>query len=745
MTVLIVVTGVVQGVGYRPFVARHAREMNISGTVMNAGGIVQITANGEKEEISKFMNFLETNQPCGACVTKILKTTADDCIYDGFKIIPSESVSPQIPMIPPDLPMCEECKKELNDPENRRYRYPFISCAVCGPRYTIINSLPYDRENTVLNDFEMCSKCRDEYLDGNNIRCHAQTISCKDCGPQLILRTSGFVCEKEEALQKAIELLRSGKILAVKGIGGYQFVCLPDCPEAVEKLRLLKRRDKKPFAVMFPDLEKVKEYCFVNSQEESLLLSAARPIVLLNKKSDNFYFGVCGESRFTGSFLPYTPLHQLLTDACGPLVMTSGNLTSEPIIINDDDMLGLVSPYLSGVLYSLRRIVTPMDDSVARIILGKPQLIRRSRGYAPLPVKLKNSTKHTILAMGGDLKSSFCFYIKERAYVSQYFGDMENYLVSLVYKENITRMIEIFGIKPDIIVCDLHPRYITSGIAEHNAVIKNIKKIEIQHHHAHAASVMAEYNLSSCIGVVFDGTGYGLDGAVWGGEFLYCRDILFSRKAHLDYVKLCGGDNTAKNAEIVSLCYMYAAGEKVENSGYSTINSALANNINTADSSSMGRLFDAVSAVLKIKSFNSYEGECAIALENMAAAFETEGGKPYPINFKLNYANGEILVDQVSLLKDIYAAYTNGGDKRSLALGFHYAVSGMVLVVCEKIREESGERIVALSGGVFSNSLLTQDCAKKLGNAGFTVYTNSAVPVNDSGICLGQAWLCRNI
>jgi len=745
MTALITVLGVVQGVGYRPFVARLAQKLNITGTVMNSGGIVRIIANGEDSAMNQFIRNLKEKQPRGADVTRIITECLPEMHYEKFEIIPSGKSTDEIPLLPRDLPMCEVCEKELGDPQNRRYRYPFISCVACGPRYTIINALPYDRENTTMDSFEMCPACGVEYRESGNIRCHAQTISCRDCGPQLILQLPEAVFHKGKALDKGIELLKQGKVLAVKSIGGYQFVCLPTDTSAVENLRLLKHRDRKPFAVMFPNLGAIKACCEVNGQEENLLISAARPIVLLHKKKESFCPGVSGESRFIGAFLVYTPLHRLLTDACGPLVMTSGNLTSEPIITNDEDMLNLRSPYLAGVLYNLREIVTPMDDSVARVVCGKPQLIRRSRGYAPLPVKLRQSAGQTVLAMGGDLKSSFCLYSNDRAYLSQYFGDMENYHVSQAFKENLKRMTEIFGIKPDIIACDMHPQYITAQIAEKSAQAANIEKIQIQHHHAHAASVMAEHNLSSCIAVIFDGTGYGTDGKIWGGEFLLCKGTEFERRAHLNYVTLCGGDTAAKNAGLVTNCYLNAAGVESGSSDYFPIRSAIANNINTQQYSSMGRLFDAVSAVLKLKTENSFEGECAIALENAAAAYEKSGGKPNSLKFKIKYDDTGIEIDQIDLVKTVFSAVKHGADAGALALGFHRAITEMVLDVCGHIRKKSGENAVALSGGVFANLLLTEECARRLIEAGFEVYLNSAVPANDGGISLGQAWLCRNI
>jgi len=745
MTVLITVHGIVQGIGYRPFVARLAQEMGICGSVMNIGGIVTIVANGEKETIDIFVYRLKFHQPKGADVTEILTKIIPERHYDSFFIIPSEQFNDTTPLIPADLPLCDDCKRELYDQDNRRYLYPFISCVACGPRYSIINSIPYDRETITMDDFFMCEECEKEYKEAYNRRRHAQTISCHDCGPQLILQLNDSVLYKDQALKKSIELLKLGKVIAIKGIGGYQFVCLPTDKNAVDNLRLLKHRDKKPFAVMFPNLDLIKECCKVNTEEEKLLTSAAFSIVLLHKKKDIFYEGVSGESRFIGAFLPYTPLHQLLIDACGALVMTSGNITSEPIIINDEEILSLRTPYLAGVLYNKRRIVTSLDDSVARIIRGKIQLVRRSRGYVPLPVLLKDESKQAILAMGSDLKSSFCLYKNNRAYLSQYFGDMENYYVSKAYKDNLIRMTQIFKIKPEIFCCDLHPGYLTTRFAEELAKKQQIKLVKIQHHHAHIASVMAEHEITSCIGVAFDGTGFGTDGAVWGGEFLLCNNNNFQRCGHLKYITICGGDEAARNARLTADCYLNAVGRKFDNDNFKLVQNAIKNNINTFKCSSMGRLFDAVSAVLQIKTENSYEGECAIALENTAVAYKENDGIPFNLNFNIKIQQEKIIIDQVKLLNDIYLAYTDGVYKGALALGFHMAVAKMVLQGCEFIRKQSGENKVALSGGVFANLLLIDDCIEIMEKAGFSVYINSVVPTNDGGISLGQAWLCKQL
>lgn len=749
MTVFITVFGIVQGVGYRPFVAGLAKQAGVSGLVRNCGGIVEINASGDKDSVENFINQLHENVPDGASILQIDVKQTDDRKFDGFRIAESgekPAGCSVTPLIPPDLPMCGECSRELADPKNRRYRYPYISCASCGPRFSIMDSLPYDRENTTMREFRMCGSCAEEYRSGR--RRHAQTISCHDCGPQLLYKgRDGSSCEKEEALKLGVTLLKQGAVLALKGVGGYQFVCSPFNPEAVEHLRLLKGREKKPFAVMYPSVESIRESCFVSEDEAKLLQSSARPIVLLRKKAELFCEGVSGESRFVGAFLPYTGLHQILTQECGPLIATSGNMTSEPIIVKDETIFAVKSPYLDGVLYNTREILTPLDDSVTRIFNGRPQVIRRSRGYVPLPIVLDKPSKHPTLAAGGDLKSCFCLMKGSRVYLSQYFGDLENYSVMQNYHASLERMERIFGILPESIVCDLHPGYFSSALAQKEAKRLSVQKMmRVQHHHAHAASVMAEHHLDGCIGVVFDGTGFGTDGTVWGGEFLLCKGANFERKGHLSRVTLCGGDTAAQNAGLTADCYRFAAGEKSGDAQFSLISAALAGHVNTFECSSMGRLFDAAAAILGIRKENSYEGECPIALENAAAEAIEENTEPYPFRFELSRGeDGCIVADQSNFACQLFNAARCGCGKGAEALGFHRAAASMVLEVCRKIRSESGENRVALSGGVFANLLLLQDCYSRLTEDGFQVYVNHLVPSNDGGICLGQAWICANL
>lgn len=535
-----------------------------------------------------------------------------------------------------------------------------------------------------------------------------------------------------------------GAVLALKGVGGYQFVCSPFLPQAVEHLRLLKGREKKPFAVMFPSMDSIRESCDVSLEEEKLLRSSARPIVLLRKRAELFCEGVSGDSRFIGAFLPYTGLHQILTRECGPLIATSANLTSEPILVRDTDLFAMKSPYLDGVLYNTREILNPLDDSVARVFRGAPQQIRRSRGYVPLPVVLAKSSPKPVFAAGGDLKSCFCLLAGERAYLSQYFGDLESYGVRKNYREGLERMERIFGIVPAVVACDLHPGYFSSALAKEEAERLGTEMVHpVQHHHAHAASVMAEHRLQSCIGVVFDGTGYGTDGTVWGGEFLLCQGATFERKGHLSRVTLCGLDAAARNAALSADCYRIAAGEHSGSPDFLLVSAAVASHVNTFECSSMGRLFDAAAAILGIRETNGYEGECPIALENAAASAMAQGKEPLPFRFRfVQDKEGCIVADQTDFARQLIRASHDEADRDAAALGFHRAIGALTAEICHAIREETGENRVALSGGVFANLLLLSDVFTRLEKDGFEVYTNELVPSNDGGISLGQAWIC---
>jgi len=721
------VFGIVQGIGFRPHVYRLAKKHNINGTVRNLGGRVEIIAQPSQNNLTCFINELPA---CEGCEIINIETEIAEGIYTDFRIIDSD-VNDEISMIPPDLNVCPKCQAELYKEDDRRFENPFISCMSCGPRYSIINSLPYDRQNTAMKDFAMCENCENEYTSPQNRRFHAQTISCNDCGPYLIMGDK----KDKEAIEEAVSLLNSGKIIAVKGIGGYNYACSPFTPETVQNLRRLKGREEKPFAVMFPSAESAAEYCELSNEEEKLLCSKAAPIVLLYSDNDKFADSVNMGSQYCGAFIPYTPLQMLLTKNCGPLIMTSANFSGQPIIKDDEKMLSVRSPYLSGVLYNKRRILRSVDDSVTKVAGGKPQIIRRSRGYVPAPVFLPQSDKQ-IMALGGDLKAAFCLYKGGAATVSQYFGDLEEPLVFEEYKRSALDLTRLLKIKPDFVLCDMHPNYYSSGFAK----ALNIPVFEVQHHHAHVASVMAEHGLSKVIGIAFDGTGYGTDGNIWGGEFLVCDGGNFTRAAHLKYTPILGGDSSMRDAKKTAVCYMLNAGlsDYIKDERKDLINAALKNQVNTVLTSSMGRLFDAVCAVLNIQDENRYEGQCAAALEKEAVLAIRNNIKPAKMSFKIDIENEKIIIDT----KPIFEALCEGASIRaSLALGFHYAVSDMILEVCGMIRKEQNICDVALCGGVFQNTVLSERTLKLLEDNGFSVYCNMAVPPNDGSISLGQTYI----
>ncbi len=716
MTRKITVYGLVQGVGFRPYVQRTAESFNLKGNVKNTGGIVEIFVNADDKILDSFVQYLISHKPQGCEIHKTVTEIVPDQLFNTFEIIESENCD-VIPVIPADIGVCEKCINEFNDKNNRRYNHPFISCVSCGPRYSIMKSLPYDRINTTMEIFHMCKTCEEEYNNANNRRCYAQTIACNECGPVLKYTKNG------NPLTKAITDIKDGKIIAVRDIGGFHFVCSATDEKAVEKLRNLKQREEKPFAVMFLNTEEIKKYAFVSEKEQQALTSDARPIVLVKKNGKNIFpSNVCENSNDIGAFLPCNTVQYSLTKECGPLVMTSGNISCEPIITSNDKMLKIYesSEYLDGVLYHERDILTPLDDSIVRVIDNDLQLIRRGRGYTPLPIWLDKKIENKIFASGGDLKASFCLMAENRAYISQYFGDLENKESFDAYKVNIKRMSEMFNINADKFVCDMHPGYFST---EHTKSLCETPTY-VQHHISHIASVIAEHNIKGdCLGFAFDGTGFGNDGNIWGSEVFEYKNGEFDRKYHLKSIKTFGGDELSKNAKNVLNCYLWNAGIDIEDK---LADAALVAGINTVYSSSMGRLFDAVSAMLGICDYNTYEGKCATMLEitaSKADKFE---------NFTLP-SNGEEW-DVLSLIKQIYES--KGGVKE-IALGFHHAIANAVVEVCDKFKIKN----IALSGGVFMNRILTEICIDKLRKKGYNIYINRQVPTNDGGIALGQAYI----
>lgn len=741
------VYGIVQGVGFRPLVYHIAGQLGIKGTVRNVGGYVEITAQSNEKVLDEFLAVLKENKEQRYEITGLESEEFNCESFDDFTIVKSGEAE-EVSVIPPDLPVCPECMRELSDPEDRRYGNPFISCMSCGPRYTVMEGLPYDRDRTSMRDFEMCGACKMEYTSPDSRRFHAQTISCNDCGPYLIYRDntgeSGEELLEKEAFEKTCQVIEAGGIAAVKGIGGYHLVCSPFKEETVHRLRKLKGREEKPFAVMFHSVSQIKEHCLVSEEEQALLESRARPIVLLYMRQDLMAPSTNKGSMYCGAFLPYTPLQIMLTEKLGPLIMTSANVSSQPVIREDGKMMALSSPYLDGILYNKRRIVRSVDDSVARIVDGKPQLTRRSRGYVPYPVFLSRDSKKpeaAVFAAGGDLKAAFCLYQRGNAVVSQYFGDLEEHRVMEEYERSYKDLSRLLKVKPELAVCDLHPNYYSARFAE----AMGMPVLKVQHHHAHIASVMAEHGLEErVIGVAFDGTGYGTDGNIWGGEFLVCEGKDFIRAGHVSYFPILGGDQSMRDArKTASCCLLHGGlGDFVRDERKDIIKAALDHRINSILTSSVGRLFDGAASVLNIAHENRYEGECAGLLEKAAVAAEKNYVKPANLTFPLVEKGDSLELDPMPF----FAEACRLGEKEDsgfLALGFHYGLAQAVLKVCARLGDRYGSSAVALSGGVFQNSLLTERTIRLLRENGFRVYLNRAVPPNDGGISLGQIYLGR--
>jgi len=757
----IIVTGLVQGIGFRPFIAELAEELKLTGQVKNLGGIVEIIVSGDKQAVDTFihrLNFVDKTQELPGCRIDSLEVEEiAGPTEESFYIVESGDGRESKRFLPVDLPTCDRCIDEMHDKNNRRYRYPFISCTACGPRFSIQKAVPYDRETITMDDFLMCDACKGEYTMKGNIRRHAQTIACKECGPKLRYVTDFLqISDEQQAISEAIRELKNGKIGAIKDIGGYHFAFSPFSSTAAQRLREFKNRDKKPFAVMFLNLDEVKEYCEVSEKEAAILTSSARPIVLLQKKKD-FVSEICGESDRIGALLPCNPLQILLLEETGPLVMTSGNRGGEPIIITEDEMMHYIGNGIDFMLTHDREILTSLDDSIYQVNEDKVQLIRRARGLVPEPIAMKRKLSKDTFAAGGDLKASFALGRDELIYMSQYFGDLEDVRCMESRENGLKRMENLLEIHPEVTVGDLHPAYVSA---------QNVER-KIQHHHAHVASVIAEHGLDGkVLGIACDGTGFGTDGTIWGSEFLLCEDEEMTRVGHFTSVKLVGGDASAKNADMTLYSYMLSAKEEglpVEGFFDKTIDACMNDselqklklqemawkqNINTAYSTSMGRLFDAVAALLDICHYNSYEGECAIKLEQAAHEGKQQLdrlGKSTKDIYEIfvadcNKRDGYWQVDSIKMLVDLYHLKEDYS-KEVLAYLFHLAISNAIVENASYICKEYDVKQIALSGGTFINRILLCEVMAGFRENDLQVYINEKVPCGDGGIALGQMYL----
>jgi hydrogenase maturation protein HypF len=765
----IVVKGLVQGIGFRPFVARQAEELRLTGWVRNTKGIVTVLATGEGQQMEELIRRMEQQPPEGARVEKIDTEELPLQPFVQFSIIESrkepEADRGGLPVLPADLPTCGRCAREMKDPANRRYRYPFISCTACGPRYSILEEIPYDREHISMKKYPMCPACAEEYRSPGNMRRHAQTIACKDCGPRLVFEEipgdSGQSQPPQQsgaALSAAIRHLQNGGILAVKDIGGYHLAAAPFSPETVQQLRRIKGREKKPFAVMFPDTASVREFCRMDPAEEELLCSPPRPIVLLRKRPEGKHFceEVCGSSPDVGAMLPCNPVQILLTEAVGPLIMTSANLSGGLLFTEEEPMRRWLEqafqgiepdgkPVRLGMLSHDRPIETPLDDSVLRLVCGKQQTLRRGRGMVPEPIPFPSN--RALLAGGGDLKACFCYTGEGKAYLSQHLGDLFEESCFAAYQKELVRMKRLFGFAPEQTVCDRHPGYRSAGYYQGEAQRNRQKPpVQIQHHKAHVASVIAEHDLKGKVtGFAFDGTGFGDDGTIWGSEVFLWDGKTMERRAHLKPVRLMGGDEGAKNADTILYGYLASLPEETERAltqqisfsteRYGIVKKAIGLGVNCVQSTSMGRLFDAVSAGLGICHYNSYEGEAAIELENCAAT--TEEVVPLSFGFQNEPATGQLLLDADPLFRGIAEALAGKKPIPAIARGFLFALAQAIA----EISKQMGNRQIALSGGTFLNRILLEQVNVRLEEQGYEVYRNEQIPPGDGGLCLGQAYL----
>ena len=748
----VAVWGVVQGVGFRPFVYRLAHQYSLQGWVRNTSGNVEIEVEGDEKNIRGFLTDLEAKAPPMAHIEKVEVSFFPAKDIGGFKILTSQSEAGQYQLISPDIATCEDCRRELLCSTDRRYRYPFTNCTNCGPRFTIIEDIPYDRAKTTMHRFKMCPRCQQEYDDPLNRRFHAQPNACPDCGPNLeIVDGAGNPVASDDAIRTAGNFLKAGKILALRGLGGFQLACDATNGEIVDLLRKRKRRLAKPFAVMVATMEDVARHCLLSPGERRLLKSPECPIVLLRWRhsSSNISASVAPNLKYIGMMLPYTPLHHLLLKETGqPLVMTSGNLSEEPIAKDNGEALVRLKGIADYFLLHNRGIYARYDDSVY-IVDEVPRPVRRARGYAPYPIFLSFKSEQ-VLACGAEEKNTFCLTKDEHAFLSQHIGDMENEETLEHFESTIELYKKLFRVEPRVIACDMHPEYLSTKYARQIGIEYGLSLVPVQHHHAHIASCLAENKVTGpVIGVALDGTGYGSDGTIWGGEFLLADLSSFRRAGHLEYVPLPGGVAAIKKPYRMALSYLYTLlGDDLPLAGLpladldpgevEMVRKQLERGVNSPLTSSAGRLFDAVSALAGVRGEIDYEAQAAIELE-MAAPDKVEDfeGESYP--FAIIEEQGVRVVRLAGLISSVARDVRAGVPVPIVSARFHHTVAQIITGMCRAIAEESGIKEVALSGGVFQNRLLLKLATSALKREDFRVLTHHLVPCNDGGVSLGQA------
>ncbi len=761
------ISGVVQGVGFRPFLFVLAKKYHLTGEVSNTPGGVKVVVEGPAHGIRKFTRDILHENPLLASVTQVETTDTDFQGFPSFQIVKSRASATRATLISPDVSICEDCLAEMKDPGNRRYQYPFINCTNCGPRFTIIEDIPYDRPKTSMKRFEMCPACRQEYEDPLNRRFHAQPNACPDCGPHVFLtdnRGKNMDLGPADAVARAAELLGEGKILGVKGLGGFHLACDASNSRAVQKLRQKKSRPHKPFALMAGSASILFDHVHVGPEEKKLLESYSRPIVLLEKKGGQktSIEGIAPEvapfNHCLGIMLPYTPLHYLLLEKGPPiLVMTSGNRPHEPLSIENEDALDAFSHIADYFLLHNRDIYFRADDSITRIQAGEQRFVRRSRGYAPLPVVL-DTKMPKILSCGAGLKNTICLTRENQVFLSQHIGDMDNVKAYSFYENSISHLKKILDIEPEMIAHDMHPGYMSTQYA---LAQKGIKKTGVQHHHAHAVACMAENRLDEpVIALTLDGTGYGTDGRIWGGEVLVCTRKAFKRRAHLVYIHMPGGDAAVLEPWRMAASVLYRAfgkdflnlgipyNQEMDPNKLSFLCQMMEKNLNSPLTSSAGRLFDAIASLVCIRHRISHESQAAMELEALAYKNRFDEGlfdkglSGSAYDFDLKPGNGDDKCLEISLMPCIRQIVTDLGQGRSpgkIALGFHHTMVQAFLAAALRVSQETGIKRVVLSGGVFNNAIIFNALTRGLEENHLAVYTHTQVPTGDGGICLGQA------
>jgi hydrogenase maturation protein HypF len=763
------VSGVVQGVGFRPYVYNLAGLHGLAGYVLNSPRGVFIEVEGSAAAVEAFVAALPAEAPPLVRIAGIQRTAVSVLGETEFVIRHSEGGESAFALIPPDICVCEACLADTRDPQNRRFEYPFTNCTNCGPRYSIILDVPYDRPMTTMAEFPMCDACRAEYEDPADRRFHAQPNACPVCGPRLEMRLSGEAAAHTSSTRAILEhiadVLRAGSIVAWKGLGGYQLACDARQPAAVEELRRRKKRSEKPFAIMVGGLETAESLCLLSPREREALLSPERPIVLLRRRPEaDLADGVSPGNPATGVMLPCTPMHDLLFfilrerwDAEPALIMTSGNISEEPIVIDNAEAEQTLSGVADLFAHHNRRIHTRVDDSVVRVVGEETMLIRRARGYAPQPVWLGRGEAE-VLACGAQQKNTLCLTRAGFALPSQHLGDLENFETLQFFEETLERMSRLFHVAPTAVAHDLHPGYLSTQYARQR---QGVRLIGVQHHHAHIASCMAEHGLDGrVIGVAWDGTGFGSDGTIWGGEFLAADYVGFDRCARLRPVLLAGGDSGVREPwRVARACLLDTFGAIPGGAPWDAmaspwrlriIDTMLQRHVNTIPASSAGRLFDAVASLIGLRHSVSFKGQAAMMLEAAADAYAPTGSSgpsgpaDAPFDFALSGAS-PLEIDLRPMIRQIVENVRRGESQPRIAARFHTTLVAMIAAVCRRMRADLALTRVCLSGGCFQNARLLAGCIRTLREDGFEVFSQRAVPANDGGISLGQAAIACEI